>query len=60
MGECQISGVGLICLCGVFGCSELASGGVGRLTHVDYFRGLVDLELMVFAAILHLSETILT
>ena len=39
---------------------ELASVGVDRLIHVDYFRGLVELKYNGFAAILHLSETSLT
>ena len=45
---------------GFYGCIELASGSVGRLTPVDYFKGLFDLKLMGFAAILHLSEIIQT
>ena len=48
-------GGSLICLCGVFGI-ELASVGVDRLIHVDYFRGSVELKYEGFAAILHLSE----
>ena len=60
MGECQTRGVSLICLRGVFGVIKLASGGVDRLAHIDYFGGLVEFKWMGFAAILHLSETILT
>ena len=45
---------------GIYGWIGLASGGVGRLTHVHYFRGSDELKTMGFAAILHLSETILT
>ena len=46
------------CLRGVYWGLELASGGVGRLIHVEYFRGLVQVKLMGFATILHWSETL--
>ena len=39
---------------------ELASVGVDRLIHVDYFRGLVEFKYNGFAAIQHLSKASLT
>ena len=53
-------GVSLICLRGVFVVIEMASGGVDSHIHVDYFGVLVKLKYDGFAAILYLSETILT
>ena len=44
MGECQTRGGALFAYVGFYGGIELASGGVDRLTHVDYFRGLVELK----------------